>query len=127
MYDQAAYMTLYKLFPIYGKLSNYIYSSMITWPDNNISILLTKIILHDCRFKFPSVLLVYYLSVPIIDDVVFFVRSIGSDSLFCHSPDLFETIAQPTPFCIMTGGYVMVYMQWNPLFWTPLGQLKCPD
>ena len=51
-------------------------------------------------------LLVYYLSIPIIDDVVFFVRLIGSDSLFCHSPDLFESIGQPTSFCIMTGSYI---------------------
>ena len=52
------------------------------------------------RFKFPSILLVYYISIPIILDVTHFIGLAGRRSLFCRSDSLFD---DPTPFCSFTG------------------------
>ena len=53
-----------------------------------------------CRFNFPSILLVYHISIPIILDLTHFIGLAGRHSLFCRSTSLF---GDPTSFCSFTG------------------------
>ena len=61
-----------------------------------------------CRFKFPSILLVYCISIPIILDVTHFIGLAGRRSLFCQSASLFD---DPTPFCSFTGMRTIFFMK----------------
>ena len=55
------------------------------------------------RYRFPSILLVYFLVTPIIFDVTYLIGLAGRDALYCRSSDLLETIEKSTPFCYFTG------------------------
>ena len=58
------------------------------------------------RFKFPSVLLIYYLSPPLLLDINYFINVLGEDRLLCKWSDLVESLENSTPFCQVTGeGY----------------------
>lgn len=69
-------------------------------------------VVYCCRYKFPSVLLVYFLLSPIIFDITYLIRLFGREALFCRSSDLLETIDNPTPFCSFTGLYNITIMHW---------------
>ncbi len=62
-------------------------------------------LLNFIRYRFPSILLVYFLVSPIIFDVTYLIGLAGRDALFCRSSDLLETIENSTPFCSFTGLY----------------------
>ena len=67
-----------------------------------------------CRFKFPSILLAYHISIPIILDLTHFTGLAGRHSLFCRSTSLF---GDPTPFCSFIGAelafslYILICLQ----------------
>ena len=61
------------------------------------------------RFKFPSILLVYFLMGPIALGVVFFINFAGQESLLCRSSeDLIEIIEYSTPFCSFLGIILLI-------------------
>ena len=63
------------------------------------------------RFKFPSVLLVYYLSPPLLQDISYFITVLRGNHLLCVSSDLVESLENSTPFCQVTGdGYIYKVM-----------------
>ena len=62
-----------------------------------------RVIILWYRFRFPSVLLVYYLLAPIILDVLYVILTAGSSSLLCYSSNLLENINYTTPFCSLLG------------------------
>ena len=69
----------------------------------NHELLFWSLKLLSFRFKFPAILLVYYLVSPIIIDVTFFIRVFGRNHLLCSSLDLLDSIEHSTPFCYLSG------------------------
>ena len=60
------------------------------------------------RFKFPSILLVYFLLVPLFNDIVFVIKLVEQGSLLCQdSLDLIKIIEHSTPFCSFLGKHLL--------------------
>ena len=62
------------------------------------------VFMNSYRLKFPSILLVYFLSALLVSDMVIIINLAEQGSLLCqNSVDLTEIIEHPTPFCSFLG------------------------
>jgi len=65
------------------------------------------LVLSCCRFKFPSVFVVFQ-TINVSVFIVFVLIAFTNRELFCSSDDLVESIDNPTPFCTIIGRNVML-------------------
>ena len=79
------------------------------WSNDYYSVFILNVA-YCYRYKFPSILLVYFLLSPMILDITYLIQLFGREALFCRSSDLLETIENSTPFCSFTGLYITISM-----------------
>ena len=77
------------------------------------------LVLSCCRFKFPSVFVIFQTITVSVCTVFILIALIDKEEFLCSSDDLVENIDNPTPFCIIIGRNVML---WHNILWTPLYQ-----
>ena len=66
------------------------------------------LVLSYCRFKFPSVFVIFQTITASVYLVFVLIAFTDKEELFCSSDDLVENIDNPTPFCTITGRNVML-------------------
>ena len=60
-----------------------------------------------CRFKFPSVFIVYQTIPLLVLGIFLLIGYMDRDGLFCSSPNTLESLDNPSIFCTITGRLAM--------------------
>ena len=70
--------------------------------------LIVELDFFTCRFKFPSVFIIYQNITVVVYAIFILVGYTAKTPLFCNSDDVTENLDNPTPFCTIIGNNSLV-------------------